>query len=216
MSLDSLTLSPSLKSSLNEATARYELHVDQAASYLAGRGITREDAGSFRLGFVADPLPGHERFVGMVSIPYLTDAGTVAMKFRRIDGSEGAKYDSPPGQKTRLYNARSLANGGELAVICEGEFDVIAAVSIGITAAAGTPGTTWLEHWPRCFGDFDRVAVIADHDAKEDGSDPGMKHAKKVMATIPGAELVTPPAGCDLTDWINEHGGDAVLEALGL
>lgn len=153
----------------------------------------------------------------MLSIPYVAHNGDVlAMKFRRIDDSEGPKYDSPPSQKARLFNARSLAEGGAYAVICEGELDAIAGWSIGISHIVSTPGTTWLDHWPRCFADFDRVLVVADHDAKEDGSDPGLKHAQKVKKTIEGAELVLPPAGLDLTDWIQRDGREAVLEAMGL
>jgi phosphatidylethanolamine-binding protein (PEBP) family uncharacterized protein len=60
------------------------------------------------------------------------------------------------------------------------------------------------------------VLVVADHDAKEDGSDPGLKHAHRVVKDIPGAELVTPPPGHDLTSWLIEYGVDAVAEGMGL
>jgi len=153
----------------------------------------------------------------MLCIPYVLHTGdVVAMKFRRIDDSEGPKYDSPSGQTARLYNARTLAEGGPLALICEGELDAIAAEEHLGVPSVGTPGTTWMDWWARCFGDFDRVVVVADHDAKEDGSDPGLKHARKVQKTIEGAELVTPPAGHDMTSWINEYGVDAVRKGLGL
>jgi putative DNA primase/helicase len=151
----------------------------------------------------------------MLSIPYLTFHGTVAMKFRRVEG-DGPKYDSPPGQKARLFNAKALSEGGDLAIVCEGELDaVMAQGALGVPAVA-SPGTNWMDHWSRCFGDFDRVVVIADHDAKEDGSDPGMKHAQKVQKAIPGAELVLPPPGLDLTDWVAQNGVDEVRRAVGL
>lgn len=215
MSLDSLMLSPSLKASLNEAAARYSRDVAGAASYLAGRGLDEAAARSHHLGFVAEPVVGHERFEGMLAIPYMTPLGCVAMKFRRIDG-EDPKYDSPSGQKARLYNAQTLGEGGPVALICEGELDAVAAEAHLGVPAVGSPGTTWLDHWSRCFGDFDRVVVVADHDAKDDGSDPGLKHAQKVRKSIEGADLVTPPAGLDLTDWINVHGVEAVRGGLGL
>jgi hypothetical protein len=135
----------------------------------------------------------------MLSIPYLTHDGTViGFKFRRMDDSTGPKYDSPAGQRAHLYNARSLADGGSVALVCEGELDAIAAQGAFSVPSVGVPGvSTWAgnPHWARVFGDFDRVVVIADHDAKEDGSDPGLKHANRVTKDIPGAVLVTPPPG---------------------
>lgn len=214
--LDGLMLSPSVRASLTEATYRYNSDVAAAASYLEARGIDQIAAHGFLLGKVSDPIPGHERFTGMLSIPWLTPNGAVGMKFRRIDGSEGPKYDSPPGQKARLFNAQSLRQGGDLAVVCEGEFDAIMGQSSLDVPCVATPGTTWLDHWSRCFGDFDRVVVIADHDAKEDGSDPGRKHAEKVHKAISGAELMLPPSGLDLSDWVLRDGPEAVRKAVGL
>lgn len=207
-------LSPSLSASLLEATERYSRSVAAAAFYLEGRGVTEQVALSFRLGVVSDPIPGHERFAGMLAIPYLTPRGVVAMKFRRFDGTEGAKYDSPLGQKLRLFNAQSLASGGDVALICEGEFDTIAATSALGVPAVGTPGTNWFDHWPRCFGDFDRVVIVADNDKKEDESNPGVKHAQKIAKSISGAEVVLPPMGLDLSEWIQGHGVEAVRGAL--
>ena len=210
-------LSASQKASLTEAAHRYASHVEEAASYLAGRGIDRAAATGHLLGRVSDPMPNHERFEGMLCIPYVLHTGDVAgMKFRRIDGSDGVKYDSPPGQKARLYNAKTLAEGGPVALICEGELDAVAAEAHLGVPAVGSPGTTWMDWWSRCFGDFDRCIVVADHDAKDDGSDPGLKHAQKVRKSIEGAELVTPPAGLDLTDWLLRDGAETVREALGL
>ena len=207
-------LSDSLRASLITATLLYEQSLDQAASYLAARGIDRDAATGHHLGFVAEPHPGHERFRGMLSIPYVTPAGPVAIKFRRIQGEDGPKYDGP-SQKARLYNARVCADGGDVVAICEGELDALVCSSVVGVPAVGSPGTTWLEHWSRCFGDFDRVVVIADHDAKEDGSDPGLKHAKKVAGLVHG-ELVLPPGGMDLGEWVQQDGPEAVRKAMGL
>lgn len=154
----------------------------------------------------------------MLAIPYVARTGhTQSFKFRRIDDSDRPKYDSPAGQRVRLYNARSLSEGGPLAVVCEGEFDAIVAQSTLGAPAVGIPGTgSWQDHWSRCFGDFDRVIVVADHDAKEDGTDPGMKLALSIQRKIPGAELVVPPPGKDMTDWVLEDGADVVRRACGL
>ena len=216
VSLDTLVLSASLKASLQEATQRYAQEVDSLGSYLEPRGVSHRAATGHLLGRVSDPIPGHEKFLGMMSIPYLTPAGTVAMKFRRIDGSEGPKYDSPPGQKARLYNVMDLLEPAEVVAICEGELAALVfSDTLGIPTV-GTPGTQWMEHWSRCFADYDRVLVVADHDVKDDGSSPGVKHAKAVVSKVPHAELVLPPAGEDPDSWIVNYGADAVRERLGI
>lgn len=218
--LDSLTLSQSHKDSLERATAKYETNIDQAGSYLHARGITRDAALSYRLGVVSEPEPGHERFVGMLALPYLTVSGPVAIKFRRIDGSDGAKYDSPAGQRIRLYNSRSLASPGDLVAVCEGELDALVCTSALGIPAVGVPGaSTWEDHWARCFADYPTVLVVADHDVKTDDkgreSSPGLKHAHKVVQKIHGARLVTPPPGLDLGEWVLRDGPEAVRKVMG-
>lgn len=214
--LSSLIVSSSQIESLGRAAAAYAVNVDLAAPYLVSRGIGQQAALGSRLGYVVGPDPGHERFRGMVSIPYLLPVGVVAIKFRRIEG-EGAKYDSPSGQHSRLYNAGVLASGGDVVAICEGEFDAIKVQQdLGIPTVA-VPGTdNWKPYMARCFADWDRVIVFADHDAKEDGSDPGLKHAKRLVKEIVNSELVIPPGGMDMTEWLISEGIDAVREASGL
>jgi len=162
-------------------------------------------------------MPGHERFKGMLSIPYCTPAGVVAFKFRNTEhDNSGPKYDSPAGQHGRLYNVAALQSDLDYIAICEGELcALIFEAQTGIPSV-GTPGTQWQEHWSRCFADFDRVLVVADHDVREDGSSPGVKHAKAVVSKVRGAELVLPPAGLDPDEWVLEHGVDAVKERCGL
>lgn len=213
MSLDSLALSAARKSSLLSAALTYHESLPEAASYLEARGLTEETCAGRLLGFVAEPAPTHERFTGMLSIPYMVGDSCLALKFRRIEG-EGPKYDQPSAQVQRMYNAGALASGGELVVVCEGELDAIMAAQLGYIAV-GCPGTSaWQPHWSRCFGDFDRVVILADHDAKPDGSDPGRKHAEKLAKTL-GADIVLPPAGEDLNDWVLSAGADAVRKAIG-
>src|SRR5690348_7356086 len=192
--LDGLMPAAGQRVSLTMRAQKYAARVEEAASYLAGRGIDQEAASSHLLGRVSDPEPQDERFRGALCIPYLTAQGDViALKFRRMD-DQTPKYDGPAGQKQHLFNARALLDGGEVAALCEGELDAIVAQCVLGIPVVATPGTQWLPHWPRCFGGFDKVLVIADHDAKDDGTDPGRKHADKVVKelgkVVPTVELV--------------------------
>lgn len=174
------------------------------------------------LGYVSEPEPGHERFAGMLAIPYVTASGPIAIKFRCLCGQDckamgHQKYDSPSGQHARLYNAGAIASTRETtALICEGELDAVVAQGLFGVPALAAPGTTWFEHWSRCFADFERVVIVADNDRRDDGSNPGLKHAKHVQSSIPMSEIALPPLGLDLTDWIKDAGVEKVRTELGL
>lgn len=219
--LDSLLPGATQLRLLSGATERYSAHLDLAGPFLTSRGISRQGAVTARLGVVQDPLPSHERFDGYLAISYLTPAGTVAMKFRCIADHNCKevgcqRYDQPSGQKVHLYNAGLLATTkSDVVAVCEGELDAhVSTHELGIPAV-GTAAGTWLDHYPRCFADFEEVIVIADHDVKPDGSSPGIKHAKKVQSTVSRSRIVTPPAGMDLGEWFLSAGREAVLKAMG-
>ena len=215
--LDSMTLSGSVRRSLAGATAEFAANLWDAADFLEDRGIGESVALSYRLGVVPSDYPGFERFAGMMSLPYLTPAGPVAMKFRALDPERKPKYDAPSGQHARLYNVKALHNPGDMVAICEGEIDALVMTELVGIPAVGVPGAShWADHWPRCFSDYESVLVIADHDAKPDGKDPGLKHANRVVKAISGARLVKPPAGMDLNDWFLSEGREAVRAACGL
>lgn len=216
--LDQLTLSSSLRKSLETATALFERNLYDAQDFLVSRGITEAQAVSYRLGAVpSDAPPEYERFVGMMSLPYLSPAGVVALKFRALDPERKPKYDAPSGQHARLYNVAALHSKGDTVAICEGEIDALVCTEhVGIPAV-GIPGAShWLDHWSRAFMDYEEVLVIADHDAKEDGSDPGLKHALRVVQKVPGARLIKPPPGEDLNSWVLNYGVGAVRSACGI
>ena len=220
--LDSLLPNGAQMRLLSEATTQYTKHLDEAGPFLVSRGITQGAAVEASLGVVRDPLPSHERFDGHLAISYLTPAGTVAMKFRCIADHNCKevgcqRYDQPAGQKVHLFNAGVLASTkSDVVAVCEGELDAILCThELGIPAV-GTAAGTWLDHYPRCFADFEEVIIIADHDVKPDGSSPGIKHAKKVQSTLSGSRIVMPPAGLDLGDWFIRDGREAVLKGIGL
>lgn len=218
--LDSLMLSDLARSSLELAAQTYSESVDLAGYFLGNRGITEQAARGFHLGAVSadNALPGHERFIGMLCLPYLSEGGVLALKFRHLDGDSRPKYDQPSGQTPRLYNVLALSKGADVVAVCEGELDAIVCESVLGIPAIGVPGASnWQSHWKRCFADVAEVIVVSDHDVKDDGSDPGLKHAKRVVSEIgSAARLVLPPAGCDLGEWVLSAGAEEVKEKMGV
>lgn len=218
--LESLSLPGAARAELLRATDRYAANVYEAADFLSGRGIGEHTAQAFRLGVVSEPaVPEHERFRGMLSIPYLTPGGVVAIKFRQLDPTRSPKYDSPAGQTARLYNVAALHTTGDTVAVCEGEMDALVMTEVVGIPAVGIPGAShWQPWWARAFADYARVIVVADHDlTKDSGKEPpGQRHANRVVKELGScARLVMPPAGLDLNDWVLEHGARAVKEACG-
>lgn len=209
---------------LEQATNRYQWTLEESGSafstsaweYLAGRGLDAHTA-RYRLGVVADPLPGHEQMVGRVAIPYLTPAGPVDIKFRCIQPHECKevkcpKYRCVEGGGNRLYNARAVLAATEWVVLCEGEFDAMAVSALAGLPAVGYPGTdTWARnaHWPRVFAGL-AVVVVAD------GDQPGIKAAATVAKTLDPCRVVVMPDGEDANSMILKENPEAFRERLGI
>lgn len=223
--LDSLTLSASQRATLQAATADFEMNLYRAQDFLVARGVADESlARSFRLGVVSDEYPGFERFAGMMSIPFLTPAGVVAIKFRCISCwpepcEDHPKYNAPEGQQVRLYNVPALHSDGDVVAICEGELDALVMTELVGIPAVGVPGVSqWKAHpwWARAFADYPDVIIVADNDIKESGKNPGLDAARKIAKDIPGSRVVIPPPGLDLNDFYLTVGREAVREACGV
>src|SRR5918999_1537373 len=104
-------LSRSQRESLRESATKYHLNLMAGAGqdYLDSRSLT-DGAERFGLGVVSDPIPGHEMYQGMLSIPYVRFPTperwvVVTIRFRCI--REGCthdyhgKYNSMPGDTPR-------------------------------------------------------------------------------------------------------------------
>lgn len=208
-----MPLSKSLTESLAEATKRYNEALDaEALGYLEKRGIDPELAGEFLLGVVRDPIPGHERFAGRLSIPFLGVSGQVwGLRFRDIQMEDGPKYLGLPGIPTRLYNVRSL-HLRDLSVMCvtEGEIDAISLAASGFPGSIGVCGAdNWKRHHPRLFAGFHRVYVFGD------GDEAGRKFSRRVASTLPQAVEVPLPDGQDVNSILVAGGPEAVKELVG-
>lgn len=212
--MDFPRLSGQRRTQLAQATERYSeaLSGSLAEEYLNTRGIPVEVAQRFSLGYVADPLEGHERFRGRLAIPYLTPSGPVGMRFRSLDPEGDPKYDSEAGQRTALYNVQDLHRSEPWVAICEGELDALVMSGVVGVPAVGIPG---VEHWSkkggiwsRLFQDYSSVLICMDPDKA------GQKAVKQIAAQVENPVVIDLPA--DVNDTVTEKGVEYVLEKMGL
>jgi DNA primase len=206
----------SSRASLEAATAAYETFLPMAEDYLAGRGIELSVAATYRLGVVVEPEVGHEYMVGRLSIPYITRAGVVDLRFRCMEEhdckvAEHPKYLGQDAAKTHLYNVGALIRAESTVAITEGEIDALVLDGIVGIPAVGVPGaTSWKEHYPRCFDDFERVLVFADGDKAGNG------FARKLAHELETVTIVRMPEGMDVNEFYAQEGPDRLRERAGV
>lgn len=162
-----------------------------------------------------DPLPGHEYLTGRLSIPYITDAGTVNMTFRCIQNhdckteSKHQKYMLWPKLSANLYHARSLQAAGEWIAVAEGEIDALTLNICGIPAVGISGVEKWQEFWPLIFDDFTRVYFF------EDGDDPGKKLGDKLSGEVNSPVIrIKMPAKQDVNSIYVTQGRDALVRMI--
>lgn len=207
------TLSPKRRAELEKLCARFEKNLDKAGPYLESRGITSDTAIYMRLGVVDEPLDWDSRTVGRLSIPYISRAGILDLRYRCLDGhdcnAEGcARYLGEPGARTRLYHVGSVLRSEQGLAICEGEIDTITLLQLGIPAI-GLPGSeSWKARYARTLEDGAPFVVFAD------GDKAGRKLAAKLAGRLRDLRVVSLPEGEDVNSIYNDpaYGADWLLE----
>jgi DNA primase len=182
---------------------------------MTNRRLSADSLGFFRLGYVANPLPGHEQYRGKIAVPYLTRAGVVSIRFRRIGDGDGPKYLSEPGAEGRIYNPAGFFRHERFLCLCEGEIDTITAWQCGLPAV-GVPGAQGWQNWMgRAFDGFDAVFILADADDKG----AGMAFAEKAADWIKSARLIPMThqgQGYDVNAFVGQFGADALIGKIGV
>ena len=204
-------LSVSQRAAMEEATANYQARLTgAAASLLVQRGLDEKTVAMFRVGVVGDPLPGHERFKGWLSIPYLDRNGeALSMRFRCIaehnhrDFGHG-KYMSMFEEPSRVFNIRAIHEAGDTLHICEGEFDAMVLTRIGLPSIAIPGASAWSNHHRRMIAGFSKVYVWGDPDQA------GAEFVQRVCRASRAARGVRLRDG-DVTDTFIAGGADALL-----
>lgn len=156
---------------MEEAVARYEKAVSvDAARYLLGRGIEEATSRTFRLGVAADPAPGHEKFRGMLALPYLHHSGyPLTVRFRCIQDHNHrehghGKYMGISGDTARMFNVGAVLRAGSEIHVTEGEFDAIILNQLGLPAVAIPGATGWRSHYRVLLAGFSRIWIWGDPD----------------------------------------------------
>lgn len=188
-------------------------------SYLNGRGINMESVNRFRLGYVTEPIRGHEAYRGRLCIPYVKKLATVALKFRCIQdhSCKEAKHPKYLNEGNQwLYNTEALTRGGECD-ICEGELDTIIIEQMGRNAV-GIPGVdAWKghPHWRDLLRPPLRGLVWVDNDSSKQ-QNYGLQLGKRITSDLPRYRTVLPPEDHDVSSTYTHYGPEKLLACAGL
>jgi len=136
-----------------------------AYEWLRARGIRNWTISQWKLGVVRDPVKGHERFEGSVSIPYRDALGHErGVRFRRIDGRR-PKYDGVFRGTAHLFGVKF--SNEPIVYLTEGEFDCLILHQMGFKSV-GVPGASvWREEWKWLFRSADEIVIVPDADGDE-------------------------------------------------
>ena len=202
-----MRLSNSHRQFLLRATQQYASQIEVAKDYLLTRHLSVEEAQTFHLGVVVDPMPGHESFKNRLAIPYITPSGVVDIRFRAM-GDMDPKYMGMVGAKTTMFNTPACFVQSKYICVTEGEFDCIMMSVKTNHPTVGIPGANnWKPHYSRILDDFDMVIILTD------GDTAGAEFGKKITRELPNANVIAMPEGEDVNsvfiklgkEWIDER-----------
>jgi DNA primase len=135
--------------------------VDSSHPYLATRGIGRETAEEFSVGF----FPGKGMMAGRVVIPIHNAAGElVAYAGRALDDATEPRYKLPAGfdgsrELYNYYRARKTARTGTVVVV-RGFFSAMAVHQAGFLPVVALMGFSLSDAQADLLGAFDRVLLM--------------------------------------------------------
>jgi hypothetical protein len=210
-------LSSSQREALELATSSYQGTLSaEVEDYLSERGIQWDAAVTYRLGEVSEPQPGHNRFRGMLALPYLDkDRSPLTLRFRCTKAHNHrelhhGKYNSVHGDVVRMFNVGAIHRATERnedICVTEGELDAIVLEQIGLHAVALPGATTWQYYHARMLAGFDRVWLFTDPD------DEGEALQGRMLQAMRQARAVRLTLG-DVGETFLQGGPDALLDLM--
>jgi DNA primase len=222
--------SPVRRRFLRAAVDRYAKQVGAVEDYLGSRAINPDTAAKWKLGYVADPMEGHEQYRGRLAIPYLTSTGPVTMVFRCVQDHDCKaircpKYLAEDEVYRPIFNVFALEKPVPVIYVVEGELDAIVATSLGYLSVALPGATRWEEHWGYLWDGYERIVVLCDGDrdkeiTRQDGTvqviNAGRSFGAKIKKELrySNVTVLNFPGGHDTTSLIVEQGEQALHDML--
>lgn len=167
----------------------------------------------YRVGVVADPLPGHAKFRGMLAIPYLDKLGNpLSMRFRCMEEHDHrahfhGKYMSMSEEPSRTFNVAAIHDAKDELHIAEGEFDAMILTKVGLHAIAIPGSDGWQSHHRRMVAGFSIVHVWGDPD------EAGAKFNGIITRSVRNARSVRLlPSDGDASELYKEGGAQALMD----
>jgi len=195
----------------------------KVVDYFTGRGMSEQVLAENRIGYGPTWMPGTTEEVGAIQFPYIKGGEVVNVKYR--DGQKNFRQ-AKDAEKClyRFDEIEKRAAPNQTLIICEGEIDALAAVTIGYHTAtsvpdgAPSPGTknyekkfSFLESAEAILAKYGRVILAVDNDA------PGQTLERELARRI-GLEKcyrVSYPHDCkDINDVLVIHGKDAAVQVI--
>jgi len=175
-----------------------------ALAYLRRRLLSKRIVQHYNLGWDGTriTIPIRNEF-GLCINAKLCDPLPKGKKFKMLNYRDKEK-DVSYGSPTTLFPLSALERADDFIVICEGEWDALALLSIGIPAITSTSGG---KSWPRNHNHlFKHKDVVVAYDNDE----PGVKGSKKVIRQLldvaKSTKRITIPKryGKDVTDYMTK------------
>lgn len=173
-----------------------------ALAYLRNRLLSKKIVQHYNLGWDGTriTIPIRNEF-GLCVNAKLCHPLSKEKKFKMLN-YRGKEKDVSYGSPTTLFPLSALEEGDDSIVICEGEWDTLALLSIGISAITSTSGG---KSWPRNLNHlFRHKNVVLAYDNDE----PGVKGRKKVIRQLLDVaktikQIIIPKKyGKDVTDYM--------------
>lgn len=169
------------------------------------------------------PGDWYERFRGRLLFPIRDELGRVVGFSGRVmkKDAKGSKYVNTPEtalfKKSRILfgldRARKSIRDAGMAILCEGQIDVIRCHSAGFAQAVAPQGTSLTEDHARMLKRYtERVIMTFDGDAA--GIKAAIRGAEILHAFEISVDVLSLPPGEDPDSLIREQGADAFDEVL--
>jgi twinkle protein len=195
---------------------------DGLYEWFAKRGISRETVDAFGIYVAKQFFPQTEREEWAFAFPYRRAGELINVKYRKSDEK---LHCQERGAERSLFNFDALSDN-DVAIIVEGELDVMALFEAGfpnaVTLPDGSPAKLPEKPNPddkryQALADLEQMPQVTTFILAGDDDAPGLNHREEIARRL-GKDrclIVTWPDGCkDANDTLLRHGPDMVRASM--